>query len=107
MCLNIRSLVNPHNFNKLECLISELQIKPDIIAIKETWEKPSSSAQYKNLNGYNFISNPRLKSKSGWVSMYIKNTLVFSLCSELSIMKEKVFESLFIKVRINILWYSL
>ena len=30
--------------------------------------------------------------------MYIKNTLVFSLCSELSIMKEKIFESLFIKV---------
>ena len=30
--------------------------------------------------------------------MYIKNTLAFSLCSELSIMKEKVFESLFIKV---------
>ena len=36
MCLNIQLLVNPHNFNKLECLISELQIKPDIIAINET-----------------------------------------------------------------------
>ena len=35
MCLNIRSLVNPHNFNKLECLISELQTKPDIIAINK------------------------------------------------------------------------
>ena len=98
MCLNIRSLVNPHNFNKLECLISKLQIKPHIIAINETWEKPSSSRQYRNLNGYNFISDPRLKSKDAGFGMYIKNTLVFSLCSELSIMKEKVFESLFIKV---------
>ena len=97
MCLNLRSLVNPHNFNKLECLILELQIKPDIIAINKTWEKPSSSGQYKNLNGYNFISNPRLKSGGG-VGMYIKNTLVFSLCSELSIIKEKIFEFLFIKV---------
>ena len=89
MYLNIRSLINPHSFNKLECLISELQIKPDIIAINKTWEKPSSSGRYKNLNDYSFISNPRLKSKGGGVGMYIKNTIVFSLCSELSIMKEK------------------
>ena len=73
MCLNIRSLVNSHNFNKLKCLISELQIKPDIIAINETWEKPSSSEQYKNLNGYNFILNPKLKSKGGGVGMYISH----------------------------------
>ena len=59
----IRSLINLHNFYKLECLISELQTKRDILAINETWKKPSSSGQYKNLNGYNFISNSRLKSK--------------------------------------------
>ena len=75
MCLNIRSLVNPHNFNKLECLISELQIKPDIIAINETWEKPSSSGQYKNLNGYNFISNLRLNSKGGGCNISIKELM--------------------------------
>ena len=95
MCINTRSLVNPHNFSKLECLISELEIKPDIIAINETWEKPNSSGQYKNLNGYNFISNPRLKSKGGGVGMYIKNTLIFTINSELSITK-KIFLSLYL-----------
>ena len=39
MCINVRSLVNPPNLNKLECLVSGLEIKPDIIAINETWGK--------------------------------------------------------------------
>ena len=58
MCTNVQLLVNPHNFNKLECLVSELETKLDLIAINETWEKPNSSVQYKNLYGYNFLSNP-------------------------------------------------
>ena len=77
MCANVQLLVNPHNFNKLECLASGLEIKPDIIAINKTWEKPNSSRQYKNINGYNFLSNPRFKSRGEGVGMYIKSNLVF------------------------------
>ena len=98
ICINVQSSVNPHNFNKLECLVSALETKPDIIAINETWEKPNSSGQYKNLNGYNFLSNPRLKSNGGGVGMYIKSNSVFSINPELSVMNEKIFESLFVTV---------
>ena len=36
LCINIRSLVNPQNFSKLESLISALDVKPDVIAVNET-----------------------------------------------------------------------
>ena len=45
MCINLRLLVNPHNFNKPEYLVSGLETKPDIIAINETSEKPNLSGQ--------------------------------------------------------------
>ena len=96
MCVNVRSLVNPNNYNKLESLVFTLNPKPEIIAINETWEKPSTSGQHKNLHGYVYISNPRIKNRGGGVGMYIKNNLIFSINSELTIMDEKNFESIFI-----------
>ena len=95
ICINVYFLVNPHNFNKLECLVSGLETKPDITAISETWKKLNLSGQYKNSNGYNFFSNPRLKSKGGCVGMYVKSNLAFSINPELSVINEKKFESLF------------
>ena len=93
MCINVKSLVNSRNFNKFESLVTVLANKPDIIAINQTWEKHDSFGVYRNLSGYTYISNPRLKSKGGGVGLYIKNKLVFSLNSDLTIMNEKYFES--------------
>ena len=39
----MRSLINPNNFTKFECLISALDSSPHIIAVNETWEKPNST----------------------------------------------------------------
>ena len=69
MCINVRSLVNSHNFNKFESLVTVLANKPDIIAINETWENHDSFGEYRNLNGYTYISNPRLKSKGNGVGL--------------------------------------
>ena len=98
LCINIRSLVNPQNFSKLESLISALDVKPDVIAVNETWEKPYCFGQYKNLNGYVYISNPHLKCRGGGSGLYIRNNLVFSIISELTIMEERIYESVFVTI---------
>ena len=99
MCINLRSLVNSHNFNKFENLVTVLANKPDIIAINETWEKHDSFREYRNLSEYTYISNPQLKSKGGGVGLYIKDKLVFSLNSDLTTLNEKYFESIFITIQ--------
>ena len=43
LALNIRSIVNPLNFSKLEALILNMQCKPDVISICETWIRPTHS----------------------------------------------------------------
>ena len=76
------------NFNKFESLITVQANKPD----NETLEKHDLFEEYRNLSGYTYISNPRLKSKGGGVGLYIKGKLVFFLNSDLTIMNQKYFE---------------
>ena len=40
ICIDVKSLMNPHNFSKFESLISGLDFQPHTIADTETWEKP-------------------------------------------------------------------
>ena len=94
--VNIRSLVNTANFTKLEALIFSLPRKPDIIAITETWVTPLNSGPYNNLDNYILVQNPRKNLKGGGAAFYIKNNLQFTVIDELSIMYEKVFESIFV-----------
>ena len=72
ICINMRSLINPNNFTKFECLISALDFSPHIIAVNETWEKPNSTGQYKHLKNYIYLSNPHKNNKCGGVALYIK-----------------------------------
>ena len=74
ICVNVRSLMNPHRHNssKFESLISGLDFQPHIIAVNETWEKPYLTGQFKNLQGYVYVPNPRVISRGGGVGMYIK-----------------------------------
>ena len=89
--------MNPHNFSKFENLISGLDFQPHTIAVNETWEKPHLTGRFTNLQGYVDVSSPRVITRGGGVGMYIKN-IIFSPCPKLSIMLEKMFESLFINV---------
>ena len=99
ICVNVRSLINPHNFSKFESLISGLDFQPFLIVVNETWEKPHIIGQHKNLSGYVYISNPTVVSRGGGVGMYIKQNLIFAPCLELLLMHEKSFESLFVTIQ--------
>ena len=101
LALNIRSIANALNFSKLEALIVSLQCKPDVILVCETWIKPLHSKPYRNLDGYNFVSNCRKISSRGGIAFFIKNGLQFDTIDELFVMNEKIFESLFINVKVR------
>ena len=101
ICVNIRSLSNPLNFCKLESFVYNLNPKPDIIAVTETWIQNNSPGPYCYLENYNFISNSRKIAKGGGVGLYIKNCYKFNLIDKLTIMNEKIFESIFIKIQLH------
>ena len=92
ICVKIRSLVNPLNYSKLEPFLTSLKLQPDMIAITETWIQPTAtSISCNNLKGYTFTSNSRMSCKGGGVGLYIKNSITFTTCNELTIMHEKNF----------------
>ena len=96
MCINIRSLNNYEHFIELEALIKSLDIKPHVIGICETWLISNEDAPHNGLTDYTFISNCRKNTTGGGVGLYIRNDIKYSSRSDLTIMDEKVFESIFI-----------
>ena len=80
MCKYVRSLVNPINFTKFQCLVASLNFESDVIAVNETGEKPCSTSQYKSLQRYYYISNARSISKAGGVATYVKKNISYHLC---------------------------
>ena len=53
------------------------------------------------MSNYVFISNNRIHSRGGGVAFYVDDTLSFSVRDDISIMKEKICETLFIDVHFN------
>ena len=102
LCINVRSLVNPTSFAKFQCLAASLNFKPDVIAVNETWEKLCSTGQYKSWQGYRYISNARSISNVGGVAMYVKKNISYQLCSDLTIINENYFESLFLLWKLSL-----
>ena len=70
VCVNMRSIVNLLNFSKLEAFIHNLEPKPDIIAVTETWIQSNAPGPYYNLSGYLFVSNSRKSHRGGEVGVY-------------------------------------
>ena len=99
MHINIRSL--PANFDKLQSLLANMKLKPHILSINETWLNNNQKGEFNNLSNYVFISNNRIHSRGGGVALYIDDTLSFSVRDDISIMKEKICETLFIDVHFN------
>ena len=96
MSINIRSLNKYDNFCKIDALVHSMAIKPHVIGITETWLTTNEHGPHNNLSGYSFISNARTKSRGGGVGLYIKNNIKFSIRNDLTVMDEKIFESIFI-----------
>ena len=99
VCLNVCSIVNKEHYNLFESWIQSLKFLPDIIAINETWGKKSSLGQFRNLQHYDYISNFRPNLTGGGVALYIKKTINYTLSIDLTLMNERIFESLFIDIK--------
>ena len=101
LSLNVRSLNNIHNFLKLESFLHSINVQPSILAITKTWLKENQTGPHTNLCNYTFVSNSRSQSRGGGVGLYINCSLNFTMRSDLTIMHEKIFESLFIEIESN------
>ncbi len=94
--INIRSLNN--NFDKLEYLIDNMKIKPDIIGVSETWltcDRPFTKA----LAGYNFIHEVS-PSNSGGVGFFILDCHIFKSAKDFNLNVYDC-EDMWIKVNIS------
>ena len=102
LSLNVRSLNNIHNFLKLESFLHSINVQPSILAITETWLKENQTGPHTNLCNYTFVSNSKSQSRGGGgVGLYVNCSLNFTMRSDLTIMHEKFFESLFIEIESN------
>lgn len=99
--INIRSIANFKNYSKLEAMVSSFDCKPHIIGINETWIKPETSGHYKSLEGYHFLSNNRTQGTGGGVGLYIRNDVSYFPRPDLTVMREKIFESIFVDIKLE------
>ena len=99
MHINIRSL--PANFNKLQSLLANMKLKLHIISINEIWLNNNQKGEFNNLSNYVYISNNRIHSRGGGVASYVDETLSISVRDGISIMKEKICETIFIELHFN------
>ena len=101
ICINIRGLNVIKNFIGLVALIESLPKKPHLIAVNETWTKEEEAGPFNNIDGYKFIANCRKDHECGGVAFYIQQNITFSIREDLTVMDEKIFESLFVDLTIN------
>lgn len=97
--VNIRSLANTKNFAKLQVFLNSLSFNPSIIAINETFLRDNNPGPHSSLLDYQFISNCRKSHKGGGVGLYIKNSINCKVRDDLTIMDDKIFESLFVEIK--------
>ena len=98
LSLNVQLLNNIHNFLKLESFLHSINVQPSILAITETWLKKNQTSPHTNLCNYTFVSNSRSQSRGEGVGLYVNCSLNFTMRSDLTIMHEKNFVSLFIEI---------
>ena len=99
MHINVRSL--PANFHKLQSLLANMKLKPYIVSINKTWLNNNQKGEFNNLSNYVFISNNKIYIRGGGVAFHVDETLSFSVRDDISIMKEKICEALFINLHFH------
>ena len=102
MCINLRGLNVTKNFVGLVALIESLPKKPHIIAINETFIRENEAGPFNDIDGYKLIPNCRKDLEQGGVALYVqKNIKNVTIRDDLTVMDEKIFESLFIDITID------
>ena len=66
---------------------------PNKTATTETQIMPYDTGPYNKLDNYNLVQNSQV-SKGGGVAFYIKNNIHLTVPDKLSMMNEKIFETL-------------
>ena len=102
LSLNICSLNG--KINSLRILLDDLNnndVYPSIIALQETWTTKTTNLKELNLKGYELIVNSRSINKGGGIGMYINENLDFNIVENLTVMKEKKFESIVIEIKLE------
>ena len=97
--LNISSL--PANFNKLNNLLADLEVVPDVIALTETKITETTNNDFSpTIHNYSFI-NICSKTHSGGVGMFIRDTLNYSLRKDLCRSEMGQYETIWVDILSN------
>ena len=97
--LNISSL--PANFNKLNDLLADLNLEPDVIALTETKITEVTNNDFcPTLDNYSFINIPS-ETKSGSVGVFLRDNLNYSLRKELCRSVKGQYETLWVDILSN------
>ena len=83
MIMHVNTSSLHKNFEKLEELIHEINISPDVIAISETKLKDNTSFSY-SLFGYDFVSK-NSSTNAGGVGIFVKSSYSFNLITSLNL----------------------
>ena len=94
---NIRSI--PKNFQNFELFMSNLDIKFTVMAFTETWLNDENAGLYK-IEGYNMETAYRTTRKGGSVSLYIAESVNYTLRTDLGVFSE-IMESRFLEIDKN------
>lgn len=101
MTLNVQSL--PAKFDDLNLMISLLLTKnsaPDIICLQEIWKFPDI-VDFKIIGYHSLLYKQRSNSQGGGIGIYVRENFQVSELPEYTVFSERIFESLFVQVKIN------
>ena len=93
--LNIRSI--PDHFSELTSLLINLETEIQVIAISETWLKPSHINF--NIQNYNMVHERRPKKRAGGAALYLHNVLQYKVRNDLRIgSDQESINSIFVEI---------
>ena len=92
--INLRRIVK--NLNKLDLYLKNLNHEFPIIALSETWLKNHNCDRY-GLDDYNAEHNCRPNRGGGGVSLYVKDTIEYTVRDDLCFQND-ILETLFIEI---------
>lgn len=97
--LNCRSIKN--KFQNIEILLSEMNLKFDIIALTETWLTENDDISYYNIDGYNTEYINRKNKHGGGIIIFINNQFSINKINELSFSENGYMDALALEVQVN------
>jgi hypothetical protein len=92
--MNIRSI--PKNFNKLQPVLQQSQVKYNLIALTETWLKDSNADTF-GLNNYTHEFLTRTNKNGGGISLFLDNKYSYKAREDLSCVESSL-EMLWVEI---------